>query len=138
MKKESKVKRVCVVDWISRIAKKGDDDGTFDCVTLIEVEVEVEVALVLQIAGCRKGTEGVRDEEIEEKLERSRMKQCSSQDLQCKTWGIFFVFLIVPHFPCYIQKEVVARVSILEWRRSFERILIRSYGVCIMAQILIN
>ena len=62
MKKESKVKRVCVVDWISRIAKKGDDDGTFACVTLIEVEVEV--ALALQIAGCRKATEGVRDKEI--------------------------------------------------------------------------
>ena len=69
-----------MVDWISRIAKKGDDDGTFACVTLIEVEVEVavEVALALQIAGCRKGTEGVRDEKIEEERERSRIKQCSS------------------------------------------------------------
>ena len=48
--------------------------------TLIEVEVEVEVALAFQIAGCRKGTEGVRDEEIEEKIKRSRIRQCSSLD----------------------------------------------------------
>ena len=46
--------------------------------TLIEVEVEVEVALALQIAGYRKGTEGVRDEEIEEEIERTRIRQCSS------------------------------------------------------------
>ena len=49
------------------------------------IEVEVEVAVALQIAGCRKGTEGVRDEKIKEEIERSRIRQCSSQDLQCKT-----------------------------------------------------
>ena len=53
--------------------------------TLIEVEVEVEVTVALQIAGCRKGTEGVRDEEIEEEIERSRRRRCVSQDLESKT-----------------------------------------------------